>query len=74
MAKQGGNLDKYDCLEYMAKTCMSRHGGKPDAVDWKAMFAGVDADKIWDNKELLFNAVSSRVKAALQKQGVIHHG
>ena len=74
MANASGIIDHREYLEQMGRAVMAFRGGNPDAVNWKAMFANVNADKIIHDKVKVFDCVRSRVYAALREQGVIRHG
>ena len=64
---------RFDCLCDMGRRVMAFRGGKPDAYDWKAVFANVNVDKIWSNKQKIFDTVTRRVDALLSKEDK-HHG
>jgi len=64
---------KFDCLCDMGRAVMANHGGKPDAYDWQSVFANVNIDKIWSDKQKVFDCVTRRVDALLHKEDK-HHG
>ena len=64
---------QFDCLCEMGRRVMAHRGGKPEDYDWKAVFAGVNTDKIWSDKQKVFDCVTRRVDALLNKEDK-HHG